>query len=75
MAEGGALHLRGERTALVEQALAYENSLRSMSCLEAAIFEHGLPKGTASGLEVQARAEEADFKSSRCYRREKDFPE
>jgi hypothetical protein len=36
-----------------------------MSCLEAAIFEHGLPKGTASGLEVQTSAGETDLESSR----------
>jgi len=46
--------------------LAYENFLRSMSRLEAATFEHGLPKGTASGLEVQASAGETDFKRSRA---------
>jgi len=32
-----------------------------MGCLEAAIFQHGLPEGTACGLEVQTRAGDTDF--------------
>jgi hypothetical protein len=31
-----------------------------MSCPEAAIFRHGLPEGTAYGLEVQTSAGDAD---------------
>jgi len=45
-----------------------------MGYLEAAAFQHGLPEGTACGLEAQTSAGEADFKCSQSYRRKKDFP-
>jgi len=32
-------------------------------------FQHGLPKGTACGLEVRTRTGETDFCSSQSYRR------
>jgi hypothetical protein len=34
-----------------------------------------VPKGTASGSEVQTRTGETDLKCRRCYRREKNFPD
>jgi hypothetical protein len=37
-----------------------------MGYLEVATFQHGLPEGTACGLEVQTSTEEADFRSSQA---------
>lgn len=45
-----------------------------MGYLEAATFQHGLPEGTACGLEVQTSTGEADFKSSQATGVEKDYP-
>jgi hypothetical protein len=37
-----------------------------MGYLEAAAFQHGLPEGTACGLEVRTSTGEADFLSSQA---------